>query len=108
MAWTCNLLTHNVTKKLLELYNLGTVLIYFNKNYRFQWIWLYNLNINLKKGEFNLIFIYIIFSAILLYYVLKYGIRNGFAELEANKDNQDKKKLVSKHPTIDSSFFENN
>lgn len=32
-------------------------------------------------------FIYIIFSAILLYYVLKYGIRNGFAELEANKDD---------------------
>ncbi|PLA22525.1 hypothetical protein CYK06_10550 [Staphylococcus hominis] len=41
-----------------------------------------------------MIFIYIIFSAILLYYVLKYGNRNGFAELEANKDNQDKKKLV--------------
>lgn len=34
-----------------------------------------------------MIFIYIIFSAILFYYVLKYGIRNGFAELEANKDN---------------------
>jgi hypothetical protein len=33
-----------------------------------------------------LIFIYIIFSAILLYYALKYGIRNGFVDLEANKD----------------------
>ena len=33
-----------------------------------------------------MIFIYIIFSAILLYYALKYGIRNGFVELEANKD----------------------
>ena len=41
----------------------------------------------IKKGEFNLIFIYIIFSAILLYYVLKYGIRNSFTELKANKDN---------------------
>ncbi len=39
-----------------------------------------------KKGGINLIFIYIIFSAILLYYALKYGIRNGFVELEANKD----------------------
>lgn len=34
-----------------------------------------------------MIFIYIIFSAILLYYALKYGIRNGFAELEANKED---------------------
>ncbi|OFP25344.1 hypothetical protein HMPREF2997_09550 [Staphylococcus sp. HMSC057C08] len=34
-----------------------------------------------------MVFIYIIFSAILLYYVLKYGIRNGFAELEDNKDD---------------------
>lgn len=34
-----------------------------------------------------MIFIYIIFSAILLYYALKYGIMNGFAELEANKDD---------------------
>lgn len=33
-----------------------------------------------------MIFIYIIFSAILLYYALKYGIRNGFVDLEANKD----------------------
>ena len=39
-----------------------------------------------KKRRINLIFIYIIFSAILLYYALKYGIRNGFVELEANKD----------------------
>ena len=39
-----------------------------------------------KKRSINLIFIYIIFSAILLYYALKYGIRNGFVELEANKD----------------------
>ena len=39
-----------------------------------------------KKGGINLIFIYIIFSAILLYYALKYGIRNGFVDLEANKD----------------------
>ncbi|MCI2881547.1 hypothetical protein FH103_02655 [Staphylococcus hominis] len=31
--------------------------------------------------------IYIIFLAILLYYALKYGIRNGFAELEANKED---------------------
>ena len=31
--------------------------------------------------------IYIIISAILLYYVLKYGIRNSFTELKANKDN---------------------
>ncbi|GEP80746.1 hypothetical protein [Staphylococcus carnosus] len=29
-----------------------------------------------------MIFIYIIFSAILLYYALKYGIRNGFVDLE--------------------------
>lgn len=35
-----------------------------------------------KKGGINLIFIYIIFSAILLYYALKYGIRNGFVDLE--------------------------
>jgi len=34
-----------------------------------------------------LIFIYIIFSAILLYYALKYGIRNGFVELETNKED---------------------
>lgn len=34
-----------------------------------------------------MIFIYIIFSAILLYYALKYGIRNGFVELETNKDD---------------------
>ncbi|MCJ1657321.1 hypothetical protein MT342_12390 [Staphylococcus sp. NRL 21/187] len=34
-----------------------------------------------------MIFIYIIFSAVLLYYALKYGIRNGFAELEANKED---------------------
>lgn len=34
-----------------------------------------------------MIFIYIIFSAALLYYALKYGIRNGFAELEANKED---------------------
>ncbi|MBM0811435.1 hypothetical protein [Staphylococcus epidermidis] len=34
-----------------------------------------------------MIFIYIIFSAVLLYYTLKYGIRNGFAELEANKED---------------------
>jgi len=40
-----------------------------------------------KRGSINLVFIYIIFSAVLLYYVLKYGIRNGFAELEANKDD---------------------
>ncbi|WHI82629.1 hypothetical protein PYH56_12435 (plasmid) [Staphylococcus epidermidis] len=33
-----------------------------------------------------MIFIYIIFSAILLYYTLKYGVRNEFAELEANKE----------------------
>lgn len=34
-----------------------------------------------------MIFIYIIFSAILLYYALKYGVRNGFTELEANKED---------------------
>ncbi|MEB6747771.1 hypothetical protein MX641_10245 [Staphylococcus haemolyticus] len=34
-----------------------------------------------------MIFIYIIFSVVLLYYALKYGIRNGFAELEANKED---------------------
>lgn len=34
-----------------------------------------------------MIFIYIIFSAILLYYALKYGVRNGLTELEANKED---------------------
>lgn len=34
-----------------------------------------------------MIFIYIIFSAILLYYALKYGVRNGFTKLEVNKED---------------------
>ncbi len=40
-----------------------------------------------KRRVSNLIFIYIIFSAVLLYYALKHGIINGFAELEANKED---------------------
>lgn len=33
-----------------------------------------------------MIFVYIIFSAILLYFVLKYAIRDGIIESEANKE----------------------
>lgn len=34
-----------------------------------------------------MIFVYIIFSAILLYYALKLGIRDGLIEIETNKDD---------------------
>src|SRR5699024_4779055 len=38
------------------------------------------------KGCVYLIFVYIILSAILLYYAIKYGIRDGLIDRDANKE----------------------
>jgi len=39
-----------------------------------------------KRGDIIMTVLYIIISAILFYFVIRYGIRDGMVETEANKD----------------------